>query len=609
MSSDRNHDVSNPLRFDADRVRLFLLVAAGVWLAFAAQYAMAGRWRTVAINLTAALGTIALRSLARPDDPRRLRSTAHLAIGLSMLSLSLAALLSGGSHSLAIWFLPVVPLAGAYLLSANAAIAWGVVAVAAMGIVQLVGATALPTEFIAQGAELFVGRAALTASIVGFALMARRAMTRQVETVVKHGQTITAQALALEEARDDAVRAAKLKDEFLATVSHEVRTPMNGIIGMTDLLLETDLDDDQRDFAQNARRSADGLLEILIDMLDISNMQRGLAAVEIGDFDLAETISAAVAPHAQAAGAKDLKFELAMAPGLPRFVRGDARRIARAVDAVVENAVKFTTTGGIHVAVEAATRPDLRLDLIFQVKDTGIGIPEHRKEAVFEAFAQADGSHSRQHQGAGLGLAITRELMRHLDGDIRLDSGTDRGTTLTLRIPVEPAALTVAPETATDLAAESRARDVADGPPRLRVVASNDCPVTSKLVLVVEDNPSNQKIAMRLLQKLGYESELAENGLEALEAIERKPYALVLMDCQMPEMDGFEATRAIRNAQGAARSTPIVALTANANPGDRERCLDAGMDDYLAKPVRLPDLERMVTKWIGPAIAEAEGGT
>ena len=518
----------------------------------------------------------------------------------------------------------------------------------------------------------------------------------------------------LSEARDAALASAKMKSEFLATMSHEIRTPMNGVLGMLGLLVDTNLNADQRELLTTARSSAESLLTIINDILDFSKIEAGKMTFEKASFDLRPTVDAVVDLVGDTARRKNLDLGCVIDNNVPRSLRGDAGRLRQILLNLIGNAVKFTTDGGVVVRVSRQEEADDSVQLLFRIIDTGIGIDAAHIRHLFEPFTQADATTTRRFGGTGLGLAISKKLVEMMDGEIGCESEPGGGSTFwfTARFG-KVAALTgveagkkapnvlIADDSATSrqllslqlsswgvphtcaidgLDGLSLARKAADagqpfnivlsdlrmpqldgaalarfmkadprlGSPQfiLMTSSSDDDAIAgsagidmrlqkplkhrqlfcalfgeepeaehavvvnatttdsaksdrSKVrLLVVEDNAVNQKVALRMLQKLGYAADAVANGLEAVEAVRRIPYDLVFMDCHMPEMDGFQATEEIRRFEKGIRRTPIVALTASAQESDRDRCLTAGMDDFVTKPVRLEALGAAIEKWL-----------
>ncbi len=404
-----------------------------------------------------------------------------------------------------------------------------------------------------------------------------RELSQEKQHVVEEKGRTEQQKREIERLLQEAQQASRSKSEFLANVSHEIRTPMNGVIGMTDLVLATPLTAEQREYLATARLSANSLLTVLNDVLDFSKIEAGKMDLNPITFSLRQCMHETAKMFAVSASEKNLIFEIQIDSAVPDRVVGDPDRLRQVLLNLAGNAVKFTMQGGVWIKAGVESEGNGGIALHFVVRDTGIGIPAEKCGVIFEAFRQADGSTTRKYGGTGLGLAICSRLVAMMGGSIRVESELGVGSAFhfTARFgqavaPTEP----VAPPDPSSLQK------------MLEATGESEKPRPSLRILLAEDNPVNQRVAARLLEKRGHRVALAATGREALAWLDREPFDLILMDVQMPDMDGIETTAVIREREKAdGGHMPIIALTAHAMGGDRERCLEAGMDNYVNKPI------------------------
>ena len=432
---------------------------------------------------------------------------------------------------------------------------------------------AAPEESVFQDYDIndYLSKTDLSAHKLRMALLNALRSYRDIKRAVDLQKKI----MAAEQETQAASAASEAKSQFLAHMSHEIRTPLNGIIGLSDILSRTKLNESQSQYIKTIRTSGEALLSIINDVLDFSKIEAGKLELESIDFSLPEVCQSLEDLFISQLKEKQLNFSYQIAEGIPEFIKGDPLRIKQILLNLMSNSLKFTKQGGISLNINLINDTD-GLTLEFKFKDTGIGIPKDKQEALFEAFTQVDATTTRKYGGTGLGLQISKRLVEIMGGNIKVNSVEGEGSEFLFSLNLNKGKAVTSEEVQVEQGATSTPHSVR--------------------ILVAEDNRTNQMVISAMLKKLGYQFTICNNGKEALDTLKTETFNLVLMDCQMPVMDGFATTEAIR-LQAQWKKLPIIALTAGVTVKEQKQCFDAGMSDFLSKPVVIDTLKVMLDKW------------
>jgi PAS domain S-box-containing protein len=394
---------------------------------------------------------------------------------------------------------------------------------------------------------------------------------------------LAAQTQALIQANQVAQKANQLKSDFIATVSHEIRTPINAIVGMTELMQNTSLDPEQQHFISTIKTSSEILLSLINDILDLSKLESGHLEINVAPCDLRDCISNSIGIFQLTAQQKQLKLLSNIHPSVPKLIHSDAQRINQILINLLGNAIKFTNAGFVSLDVTAKRQTNAQYEITFTITDTGIGIDPQQQQRLFQPFCQADASIAQTYGGTGLGLSISKQLTTLLGGTISVASQPGRGSKFIFTIVATAPSIVAAPAPIATLPATTSPTASAAAAPLK--------------ILIAEDNRVNQTLLLKMLQHFGYEADIAENGLQVLDRLAQQSYDLIFMDCQMPELDGYATTQAIHQRFTPTDRPKIIAITAQAQESDRQRCQAIGMDSYLSKPIRLADLEKLLQQY------------